>query len=115
MNQIRISTKEDIEKLVETSAPTFEGLAESSFDEMASIFEKEFGFNKSKVYILSGKDMNEAYGLTGDNAYPDDLNIVSLDWKDLTNKPNYIKMRGYGIRWMDDIVDNNVRRERERA
>ena len=47
MNQIRISTREDIEKLVETSAPTFEGLAESSFDDMANIFEKEFGFNKS--------------------------------------------------------------------
>ena len=115
MEQIRITTRDEIDNL--GSAPTFEGLAESSFDDMANIFEKEFGFNKSKVYVLSGKDMNAAYGLTGTNAYPDDLNIVSLDFNDLWphEKLNYIKMRSYGVRWMDDIVDNNVRRERERA
>ena len=112
MEQIRITTRDEIDNL--GSAPTFEGLAEESLNAMAETFEKEFGFNKSKVYVLSGKDMNAAYGLTGTNAYPDDLNIVSLDFADLWphEKLDYIKMRRYGIRWMDDIVSNNLYRER---
>jgi len=61
MEQIRITTRDEIDNL--GSAPTFEGLAEESLNAMAETFEKEFGFNKSKVYILSGKDMNAAYGL----------------------------------------------------
>jgi hypothetical protein len=48
--------------------------------------------------------MNDICKLTGDNAYPEDLNIFSID-----------KFRGlaihYGARWMDDIIDNNARRE----
>lgn len=112
MEQIKITTRDEIDSL--GSAPTFEGLNLNSLDAMAKIFEKEFGFNKSKVYVLSGKDMNAAYKLTGTNAYPDDLHIVSLDFSDLWphEKLDYIKMRRYGVRWMDDIVSNNLYRER---
>ena len=67
------------------------------------------------VYVTKGKDMNAAEGLTGSNAYPDDLNIVSFKLEDIENAmalaiPRF-SVQG---RWMDDILDNNRRREEER-
>lgn len=60
---------------------------------------------------FSGKDMNDEYGLTGDNQYPDDLTFLAfpLDGLDC-GKLAIFKIRMQD-RWFDDIVDNNARRE----
>lgn len=60
---------------------------------------------------FTGAQMNEHYGLTGDNRYPDGLNFLafSLDGLEI-GKLAMLKMC-QGDRWFDDIVDNNERRE----
>lgn len=63
--------------------------------------EKEF-----TIYKISGKTMNEYFGLTGDNAYKDDLNIIVIP--DFYNVA--FKMQTGG-RWFDDIVSSNSIRQ----
>ena len=62
------------------------------------------GAEGAKGYVTTGKVMNEICHLTGNNAYPDDLTIFSID-----------KYKGlaimFGARWMDDIISNNADRE----
>lgn len=63
-------------------------------------------------YKISGKVMNEYYGLTGDNAYPDALTICSMKLADIENVGAIIIPRfQIGGRWFNDVVDNNARRE----
>lgn len=59
---------------------------------------------------FTGKEMNETYGLVGDNAYPDDLNFLAFPLDSLNvGKLAIFKIR-MRDRWFDDIVDNNARR-----
>jgi hypothetical protein len=48
--------------------------------------------------------MNKLCKLTGNNAYPNDLTIFSID------KFKCLAIT-VGARWMDDIISNNARRE----
>ena len=69
---------------------------------------------QENIYVVKGKLMNDYYHLTGDNAYPNDLNIVVVKQKDLSNPENIIIPRfAIGGRWFTDVVDNNARRERD--
>lgn len=95
-----IKTKEELHYLYSCSAMTWEGLKESDFQ----IALDTVGVDGAEGYILKGKTMNEICNLTGTNAYPDDLNIFSVD------KYKGLALR-YRARWMDDIIDNNARRE----
>ena len=54
--------------------------------------------------------MNDTYGLTGRNAYSDDLSIVSVT--DINQMKVTLPRFEVGGRWFDDIVDNNAMRER---
>ena len=66
--------------------------------------------------MTKGKLANCEWGLTGDNAYQNDLNIVSVKLDDMENRNKIVMARfQVGARWMDDIHDNNVIRERESA
>lgn len=56
--------------------------------------------------IWNGKQMNTCYGLTGMNAYIDDLTFVAIE-----HYYDPIAKLRYGARWFDDIVDNNMRRQ----
>lgn len=97
---VNVTTIEDLKFLYNHSAMTWEGLRKEDFQ----LALKECGTEDSKGYITSGKVMNEICHLTGSNAYPDDLNIFSiLPFKGLA--------MFVGARWMDDIIDNNARRE----
>ena len=63
-------------------------------------------------YTWTGKEFNDKYGLTGNNAYPEDLPFLSIsldNWSEMGNLP-FWKMQ-VGARWLDDIVDNNARRQ----
>jgi hypothetical protein len=81
---------------------TWEGLAEESFEEALDYCCEEG--KDGTGYVTTGKTMNEICHLTGTNAYPDDLTIFSIkDFKGLAFQ--------VGARWMDDIIENNARRE----
>lgn len=59
---------------------------------------------------FTGRDMNEVYGLTGDNAYKDDLHFLAFPLDGLDVGRLAIFKLVCGDRWFDDIVDNNRRR-----
>lgn len=96
-----VKTFEELKKLYDGSAMTWEGLKKESFVEAL----KECSYSKDAWgYYLTGKTMNKLCRLSGDNAYPDSLTIFSI----LDSKGLAITV---GARWMDDIIDNNARRE----
>ena len=100
MEIIKVETKEQLKALNDCSAMTWEGLIEEDFGAALDMC----GAEGAKGYVTKGKVMNEICHLTGNNAYPDDLTIFSID-----------KFKGlaimYGARWMDDIISNNADRE----
>lgn len=64
------------------------------------------------VYAYKGEIMNCYYGLTGENAYPDDLNIISIKPESFGN-PSALTVARFELefRWFDDLVDGNLYRE----
>lgn len=116
MNIIKVTEKEQLDMLYNDSACTLEGLAETSIRDMLEVMHDR-GFIKDDnlnvdVYSIKGCVMNDMYGLTGDNAYQDDLTIICVPLKFMKNISEFaVTMRfEYGYRWFDDIVDNNTRR-----
>ena len=58
--------------------------------------------------------MNNAYGLTGKNAYKDDLTIFCIKLEDIENVGAITLPRfEIGGRWFDDVVSNNAATQRE--
>ena len=101
----QITTLDELEALANKSAPTWEGINLEGLEDTL----KEIDPEVEVVYVL-GKDYNDAYGLTGNNAYPDDLSIIFLNkW----SIPMMSWKFNYGCRWADDVRDNNVAREEE--
>ena len=100
MEIIKVETKEQLKALNDCSAMTWEGLIEEDFGAALDMC----GAEGAKGYVTTGKVMNEICHLTGNNAYPDDLTIFSID-----------KFKGlaimFGARWMDDVISNNADRE----
>ena len=100
MEIINVTTKEQIKELYNCSAMTWEGLIEEDFETALNMC----GAEGAKGYVTKGAVMNKICKLTGSNAYPDDLDIFSID-----------KFKGlaimYGARWMDDIIANNADRQ----
>ena len=115
MTIIYVTTRPELDNLYNQSALTWEGTSTDK-ENLNAIKDwlNQYGAlenGEPTFHIISGKLMNDAYGLTGDNAYPDDLSIISV-----TNinqaKVIIVRFRVDG-RWFDDIVDNNARREEE--
>ena len=117
MEIINVTTKEVLDELYKESALTKEGLDPNYLNDF-----KDWIINTSKAnminerfYIIKGKVMNEVYNLTGNNAYPNDLNIISVKLSDISNWESLIAPRfEIKARWFDDIVDNNAMRERNK-
>ena len=60
--------------------------------------------------------MNNNYELTGNNAYKDNLTLISIKTEDIKNlKAIIIPRFEVGGRWFDDIVDNNAMREKHKS
>ena len=94
------------------SALTIEGLTEDSIKDFIDWVKQYTPMINETAYIIKGKTMNQLYGLTGNNAYPDDTNIVSIKLEDMENYTAIIIPRfNIGARWFDDIVANNAARE----
>ena len=100
MEIVKVKTKEQLKALNDCSAMTWEGLIEEDFGAALDMC----GAEGAKGYVIKGKVMNEICHLTGNNAYPDDLTIFSID-----------KYKGlaimFGARWLDDVISNNADRE----
>lgn len=115
MKKITVTTKEQLDVLYKSSALTIEGLTadEENLDAFATWLEEHGALGKEEIcfHIIPGKLMNEVYELTGTNAYPDDLTIVSVT--NINQMKITIPRFQIGGRWFDDIVDNNARREVE--
>lgn len=101
MEIIEVKTKEQLQELYDAWAMTWEGLRSEDFE----VALQECGKDGAKGFLTKGKVMNELCHLTGDNAYPDDLDIFSI--KDFKGLAIY-----FGARWMTDIIDNNAYRQK---
>ena len=102
-----------LEELVKGSALTFEGLAESSFDGFLDWVDDVAGLKTRRIYVTKCSLANREWHLTGDNAYQNDLNIVSVKLDDMEDRNKIVMARfQVGARWMDDIHDSNIIRER---
>jgi hypothetical protein len=105
---------EHLDEFFNTSAFTFEGIDITDKFSNSRLAKSicDNGYKEDEVlgYWFTGKEMNEKYHLTGDNAYPDDLTFLVIP---KFYNPMYKLM--CGARWFDDIVDNNLRREMEKA
>lgn len=106
-----VTTKKQLDNLYNNSAFTIEGLTEESIPNLITWLEENAKFTTDKitVYITKGNIMNEMYNLHNNNAYDEDLTIVSVVDIDLMKVA--LKRFSVGARWFDDIVDNNARRE----
>lgn len=116
MKKIFVNTREQLDELIADSSLTWEGLTVDSDDDYKQVTDwmaKHGAKPKTdNVYITTGKTMNTLEGLAGSNAYPDDLSIVSFKLSEIENAMALAIPRfDVGGRWMDDIVENNRRRE----
>lgn len=68
-----------------------------------------------EVYLIKGEMLNKAWSLTGDNRYPDDLNIVAVSFDEI-DKPGRLAIPRFSVdaRWWSDVLSNNLRREQEK-
>lgn len=118
INTISVTEDSQFEDLYKDSALTIERL-EPSQKNLNAVFnwlEEHTEVKTRTAYVITGKIMNYQYGLTGDNAYPNDLNIVCIKLSDMVS-PLKITIPRFDVggRWFDDVVDNNARRESRKA
>lgn len=109
---VELNNRRSIEDL--NSAATIEGLELNSIPKYVELIEQLGGKFKKKdgeklnVYVTSGAQMNKSFRLKGSNAYPNDTHIVSIKLEDFDYDTSFcINRLRFGIRWMDDIIDNN--------
>lgn len=107
----------ELEELYNGSAFTIEGVIvdEENLEYLYNWFRK-YGcdMNQKVFYNIKGKTMNDTYGLTDSNAYPDDTNILCVKLEDLSDiRAIAVPRFSIGARWFDDVVDNNERRQRQ--
>ena len=97
-----IDSIQDMSILTDGNYWTFEGLDIS--DESIAELLHEFGISENTtIYVVKGKTMNKLYDLHGDNAYKDDLNIVSIRDIPLDNE----NLTLYGASRFNDIIEFN--------
>ena len=116
MEKITVNTKAQLDELEKGSALTFIGCVNT--DEEAKCYfdwiRQRSPLKQERLYIVSGWVMNSAYGLTGKNAYKDDLTIFCIKLEDIENVAAITLPRfEIGGRWFDDVVANNARFQRE--
>lgn len=70
------------------------------------------GIGTPSLFItFKGSDLNEFYGLTGENAYRDELTCLMFPLDSLDVARLAIFKLQAGDRWFDDLVYNNRRRQ----
>ena len=116
MEKITVNTKAQLDELKKGSALTFLGCINTD-EEIQNYFgwiREKATLKRERMYIVSGKVMNEAYGLTGDNALQDDLVIFCVKQEDIGSPAAIITKRfELNGHWFDDVVRNLVEAQRE--
>ena len=108
---------EELIHLDETEAIVEEGLEEGSIQFFVDWVSDLAGTpnDVTEVYLIKGSMLNRAWSLTGDNCYPDDLNIVAISFDQITYPGKLAIPRfSVGARWWSDVMENNLRREQEK-
>lgn len=118
MNIIEVEVRETLDELYHTNAICLLGLERRSFGDFLAWL-KDVAEVKLKedftIFWVTGEKMNRFYGLTGSNAYPDDLDILLIslwDTEDIGKLP-MLRFEIDGLKWFCDVVDNNEVRERD--
>ncbi len=110
MEIVNYNTTEVLNEL--GSALTIEGLREDSYQEFLDWIKQFTPLKSERVYVINGNDMNKICNLTGDNAYNNDIHIVSVKLEDMEDFSAVLIPRfQINARWLDDIVWNNAQRE----
>lgn len=117
--KIEVTTKEKLNELYNSSALTFIGVSEeekSLSDMVKWLKEKSEISNPLPVHIIKGKVMNENYKLTGSNAYRNDLTLIAIKTENIKNI-GAMAIARFEVdgKWFDDIVDNNLDREKSKV
>lgn len=114
--ELKEADETKLRELENTSAFTIEGAGGNLHKWCVGLNEmlEQRGIGQVKeFYNFSGQLMNETYGLTSSNRYPDDLTFLSFPLDNLNiGKLAMFKLE-FGARWLDDIVDNNATREQK--
>lgn len=110
------TAEETLTRLYQGSALTFEGMTDdpANLDALYKAFQDCGAAPNSTFEFVSvkGREMNNYYGLTGTNAYKNNLTILCCPLSGFDNYSALIFWRlTCGGRWFDDVVDNNARRE----
>ena len=110
----RIETDaKQLQKLIDKSALTITGLQLDDINKFVEWIEQRTPLKNRRVFVTKGALVNSEWKLTGSNRYNDGLNLVSVLLDDLEDWNKIVLPRfQIGGRWMDDIHDNDVRRER---
>jgi len=116
LNTLTETDSQMLRYLKKNSAFTIEGAGGDLNEWMSGLNDmlKEKGIGQvDTFYAFSGKLMNNTYKLSGKNKYPDDFVFLCFKLDHLNaGKLAMFKLQ-FGARWLDDIVDNNLRREKE--
>lgn len=117
ISKIKVTTKEQLDKLYNERAFTIEGFdtSKENINKLIEWFDKYGGVKEPlSIFITKGAIMNREYGLTEDNAYPSDINIISIKLEDIKDVNKVVIPRfSIGARWFSDIVDNNRVRQNQ--
>jgi len=105
----------DLNSLYDNDALTFEGttIDDDNLNYLIDWLKShDCKMRCEEFYVIKGRVMNDHYQLTGDNRYPDNLNILCIRLDNLTNVNAIVAPRfELGGRWFRDVVDNNSARE----
>lgn len=103
---------EYLDKFFSTSTFTFEGLdiTDKKSNKQLERMIHDAGYKNDEIvcFWFTGKEMNEKYNLTDNNAYKDDITLVAIP--DFYNPMFKLLVNA---RWFDDIVQNNAYRQNE--
>lgn len=77
-------------------------------DGLQEIFDREGVGTVAQWYHTTGGVVNRRYGLSGDNAFKDDLSILMFAYDGMdVGKLAMLKLM-HGDRWFTDIIDNST-------
>lgn len=115
--RIKRPKMEELAHLDKTEAIVEEGMDMASIQYFVNWISDLAGTvnDEVEVYLIKSKKLNKAWSLTGDNRYPDDLNIVAVSFDEI-DKPGKLAIPRFSVdaRWWSDVLSNNLRREKEK-
>lgn len=102
MKAVRILDENQLDELVVLSTWVWEGL--NPTQENIDWIVNELGLDEhNTIFVCYGQMINAHYGLTHNNAYPNDFPFVFIyDYYDVE------KRIAMGAKWFDVVVENNL-------